>query len=291
MNRIMRSLIWLIVVVMPASGLLHAALPNLFKKQVLPAPPAIKVLIAHDKIGALIEVKGKYRIYDPKTNECLGLRYLGKRKYMQALCEGLQWGEEFPGVHQLLIVPDNQEITTVVDGIEYRGSLYVYDVEGYIHIVNEVDIEDFLHSMLAPLGQESHPEETLAAIAIASRTGAYYLKQNPKSAFWAVDGSKIGYQGYAVTNVRSELDTAIIATRYLIMTQGLTQEGKAIPFPALWKEHEKAFPGQTIPAQVSLAQADEMSKRGDNAAHILSKAFPNSTIVLMYAAEMKAVAK
>lgn len=264
---------------LPFTESLHSV--SLFSKPT-PAAPTIKVLIAHDLPGAIVEVKGKYNVYDPKTNEGLGVRYLGKRKYIQALKDGLQWGEEFPGIHQILIVPDNRSITTIVDGIEYRGSIYVYAIQGTLSIVNEVDIEDFLQSMLAPQSRGNHHPETLAAIAIAARTNAYSLRQNPKSPYWAVDGSKIGYQGYAVTNLDGPLEPAIEATRYLIMTSGLTPEGNATPFAASWAEQDKPMAQPAVPARLTLQAADEMSKNGNNAAHILAKAFPNSSIVLMY---------
>lgn len=281
MNMVIKLFIG-ILAFLPFAEPLSAAIPNPFSKPAIPAPPALKILIAHDKPGVVLEVKGKYNVYDPKTNASLGVRYLGKRKYIQALNDGLQWGEEFPGIHQILIVPDSKKVTTIVDGIEYRGSIYVYSIQGLLSIVNEVDIEDFLQSMLAPQSKDNHHPETLAAIAIAARTNAYFLKQNPKSPFWAVDGSKIGYQGYAVTNLDSPLEPAIEATRYLMMTSGLTQEGMAIPFAAYWPEQGKPLSQPAVPAQLTLKDADEMAKKGDNAAHILAKAFPNTSVVLMY---------
>lgn len=271
-----------LIALMPFIAPLDAAIMDIFSKPTCLAPPAIKVLIVQNKPGVVLEVKGKYHVYDPNTKEYLGLRYLGKRKFIQPLNDGIQWGEEFPGRHQLHIVPDNQSITTIVDGIEYRGSIYIYDVQGTICVVNEVEVEDFVQSILASQGRARHPTETLAAIAIAARTHTYYLMQNPKSPFWTVDASKVGYQGYAVTYGDSELDSAIQSTRYLILTQGLTQNGLAIPFPAYWEDQGKSLSDQAVASRISLNEGDTMAEKGDNAARILTKAFPETTIVLMH---------
>jgi stage II sporulation protein D len=277
-----KKLCLLVLAFMPFVAPADAAIADFFSKPACATPPAIKVLIVQNKPGVVLEVKGKYHVYDPNTKEYLGLRYLGKRKFIQALCDGIQWGEEFPGRHQLQIVPDNQCITTIVDGIEYRGSINIYDVQGAICVVNEVDVEDFVQSMLAPQARAKHSAETLAALAIAARTHAYYLMQNPKSPFWAVDASKIGYQGYAVTYGDSELDSAIYATRYLVMTTGLAQNGVAVPFPAYWGDQGKSLSEQSIAARISLNEGDSMAEKGDNAAKILTKAFPEIAIVLMH---------
>lgn len=270
--------------IMPFVVPLEAGITDLFSK---PAnanakPPAIKVLIVQSKPGVILEVKGKYHLYDPHKKEYLGLRYLGKRKFIQALRDGLQWEEEFPGVHQLHIVPDHPTTTTIVDGIEYRGSIYVYDVEGAICVVNEVDIEDFIQSMLAPQARETHPQEAWAAIAIAARTLAYYQMQHPWSPFWAVNGSQLGYQGYAVTYCNHELNAAVDATRYLIMSKGFTKEGYVVPFSALWQEQNASAVGNSGGSQISLREGDELAKKGEHAAQILAKAYPGTNIVLMH---------
>lgn len=251
-------------------------------------PQTIKVLIVQDSQGVVIETKGKYRLFDPKTNERISTRFIGKRKFIQALTDGLQWGEEFPGLHQLQIVPDTQGITTVVDGIEYRGAITVYDVCGLVNVVNEVDVEDFLQSTLAPCFRDPQPSEALAALAIAARTDAYYLAQNPCSPFWAIDARTAGYQGYAVTHCNSMIEPAIQATRYLIMSKGVTPEGRASAFPVQWGQQVIGkFVAKATPSKVSVSEADQMAQKGNHAAQILTKAFPDTTIVLMYAAQPK----
>ena len=59
--------------------------------------PSIKVLILHDKESADVEVKGKYKIFDPNTNvQLINMRLVGKNKPVEAMAAGLKWGEDFP---------------------------------------------------------------------------------------------------------------------------------------------------------------------------------------------------
>lgn len=255
---------------------------NTFWKPAQAMPPMIKVLIVHDEPGVIIEVKGKYKLYDPRTNEFISTRFIGKRKFMQALKDGLRWGEGFPGQHQLLIVPDDLSTTTIVDGIEYVGAIYVYDIGGSISVVNEVNIEDYLQSMLARQFLEPLNEETLAAIAISARTNAYAQAENPKNQYWAIDGRNSGYQGHAVTNRNTGIERAIKDTRYLIMSNAGKTEADAVPFFVQWNDGKGGRASDGQPGNITIADADQMAKKGNHAAQILQKAFPNSSIVLMY---------
>lgn len=249
------------------------------KNQGALSAPTIDVLIVHDKPGAIIEVKGKYKLYDPKTKEHISTRFIGKRKYMQPLAGGLRWGEEFPGVHQILIVPDSKETTTIVDGIEYKGAIYVYDVKGSLGVVNEVDIEDFVQSTLSHV-DPTLADETLAALAIATRTNAYFQSVNPKSLYWAIDSEDVGYKGFAVVDPDSSVNKAIASTRYLVLSRPGTIAAKPNPFATDWEKIFKVANGES--SRISLTDAESMAKNGDKADAILTKAYPNANIVLMY---------
>lgn len=259
----------------------------LFKRNPVNTPPMIRVLVVNERPGAVIEVKGKYRLYDPKDQSHISTRFIGKRKYIQALKGGLQWSEEFPSLHQLMIVPDEQNITVVVDGIEYRGSIYVYDVEGKISVVNEVYIEDYLASQLTPQVRASYPEEVFAAIAITARTNAYFQVENPKNNYWDVDGKSVKYQGYAVTDGRSPIEQAIEATRYLIMSRSAPDSPKAQPFQAQW-DFLRPTGSAILDSAISLQDAETMAKKGDHAAKILERAFPGTSMLLMHYSQGKA---
>ena len=47
------------------------------------APPTIKPLLVQDKVGVVLEVKGKYKIIDPHTGKHIGTRFDGKRKFIR----------------------------------------------------------------------------------------------------------------------------------------------------------------------------------------------------------------
>ena len=210
-------------------------------------------------------------------------RFVGKRKFIQAVHDGIKWGEEFPGLFQLVIIPDEKSTTTVVDGIEYTGPIFVYDIGGSISIVNEVSIEDFLSSTLANAYKSDTSKEYLAAVAIAARTATDYLSKNPKSPYFAVDGRAAGYEGKAVINNDSEIEQAIHDTRYMVMTTAVPGETSLNTFPAYWTAPQGlTAQGQEVLSKISQVDAMNMAKKGDNAAQILGKAFPGTTIELIH---------
>lgn len=241
-------------------------------------PPTLKVLIAHDKEKIGVEVRGGYHLYDPHTNEYLSNRFLSKGQYFQSVSGGLKWGEEFPGIHQLQIIPDDCSVM-LVDGHRYHGSLYIYDIGGAVGIVNEVSIERYLRDTLE--AKENLSDEALAALAITARTKAYYAAEHPSSRFWAVDAAKVGYLGDKPPHSPTPIERAIAATRYMILSNTTAYEGSTTPFPAEWDTGCQTQEDGVI-AKVSLADAETMAKKGDNAAQILGRAFPGAVIALTY---------
>ncbi|MGK5594038.1 MAG: SpoIID/LytB domain-containing protein [Parachlamydiaceae bacterium] len=243
-------------------------------------PPAIKILITHDQPGVVLEVKGKYKIFDPKNNSHISTRYMGKRKFVQAQNDGLKWGEGFPGVHQIKVVPDDTNTVTLIDGVEYKGSIYVYDVGGAISIVNEINVEDFLKTTLASQFENGTlPEEELSAIAITARTNATYQAKNPKNTFWDVEASKVGYEGQSHTHAQGyAIKKAIDKTRYMVMLKDQKL------FPAVWGTATggKINQEKVVFSRITLFEAEEMAKSGSNAAQILEKAFPETVLRLSY---------
>lgn len=247
------------------------------------APPQIDVLIVNDKPGVLLEVRGNYQLRDPNKNELLSKRYIGKKKYLQALSGGLRWGEEFPGLFQLQIVPEDPAMTTVVDGVEYRGTLFIYDIGGSISIVNRIPIENYLKSILPSKFNEDLPEETLAALVIASRTDAYYQTQNPRSRFWAVDAAQVGYRGVESERCDSAVEHAIDLTRHMALSKTGVYEGTLTTFPTKWSKQSAASGHQNGgAARISIGEAEDMARNGSHAAQILSRAFPGSHIEILY---------
>ncbi|MFA6915929.1 MAG: SpoIID/LytB domain-containing protein [Parachlamydiales bacterium] len=252
---------------------------NIFWKQEAP-PHVIKVLIMHDQPGALIEVRGKYQVYDPANTNHLTSRLMGRRQYLQPTHSGIKWGEEFPGIHQLQIVPDDSNTATIIDGKVYKGNLYVYDIGGSISIVNELPIEDYLMATMTPAIDPELPPESLAALSIAARTQALYYSQHPKNRFWSVDATKVGYEG--IGNIQNgPVAQAILSTKNMVMSKTGFYEG-VTPFGAQWGSQNggKSQTDDIVFARITLYDVEALAKRGENAAQILGKAYPNTMIML-----------
>lgn len=244
-----------------------------------PAPPSVKVLIVHGSDRVNVGVEGKYSIYDPKDHSYISSRYIGKRRDVEAMRDGLRWGEAFPGLYQFKIILDEPAAYVTVDGMHYSGAVSVYDVEGTISIVNDVLIEDYVGSILSSQADLSLEPETLAALAIVVRTNAYYLSQNPRTSYWAIDGSQTHFEGLIETpsNVQGELNM----TRGMILSRTGVYEKIATPFLAQFDDASMTLHRGAENARITLAQANAMAKEGAHAAEILAKAFPKSNILML----------
>lgn len=280
MIRILALMLAVYPLAMPVEAGLIEAVSSLFQKPAQTAPPKIKVLVVHDKVGAVLELKGKYKLFDPHTGEHISTRFIGKRKFIQTTSDGIKWGEEFPGIHQIMVIPDETATTAMVDGIEYHGPIYIYDIGGTISIVNQVSIEEYLSSTLAHDFRSPLSSEALAAVVIAARTAAYYQIENSPSEFWNVSGEDTNYEGFVAINPSSTIEKAIQATQYMIMSRSASSKD-VTPFPLQWKGTKgNGTPG--VVSEITIEEANEMAKKGDHAAQILAKAFPNTRIELMH---------
>jgi len=226
-----------------------------------PHSPTLRILIAHDLESATLEVQGKYRLFDPHDEEHIGTRFIGKKQRIEALGDGLKWGEAFPGIHQLTFVPAQPKTRIALDGVEYPGTLTIYDVGGTISVVNEVLIEELLKIVLPQSYPQAQIDELCAAIAIAARTNAYYDHDHPRNKFWDVTASALQYQG--VAHPSAIWNKALEETKYMVMSSTSAYEKVVTPFPVDWHPD---------------GQAEEMAKKGLHAAQILAQAFPGKSI-------------
>lgn len=193
-------------------------------------PATIKVLIAQKKSEIFLEAKGNYSIYNPQNEHLLSSGISTKRHLLTSTDQGLKWKDLFPGIYQIRLVPNDSKGSLLVDGIEYRGVIEIWDFKGKLYVVNEVDIERYLKSILTSQFPNAIDEEVMDAIAIVARTNAYYLASRKLDAPWHVDASEVNYQGYAVTLQNLHVDQAVNNTRYMV----LTYHGK--PFATTWSK-------------------------------------------------------
>lgn len=194
-------------------------------------PATIKVLLEKEKDKILIEAKGPYLMYNPLTNILIGQGNSKKKQWITPTSSGLSWGDLIPGNFELRLVPKDAKSTLLVNGIEYKGCVEIYDIKGKLHVVNEVDVERYLKSTLTFQFPQELDEEVMDSVAIAARTAAYYITAKNPVTYWHVDAKEVGYQGHAITLQNLHVDNAINNTRHMIMTYN------GQPFPATWTKN------------------------------------------------------
>ncbi|MBN2480032.1 MAG: SpoIID/LytB domain-containing protein [Parachlamydiales bacterium] len=198
-------------------------------------PESIQVLLAKNIDEALLEAKGSYVIYNPKDGMKISSSISGKRFMVKSTKSGIKWGEVFPGIHQIYIVPKKKNSSLIVNGIEYDGSIAIIKIKDKINIINDVDVESFLKATLAPQFPYPLDNEVMAAIAIAARTTAYSHVKRNKDAFWHISAEDTTYQGNAIIDPDSVVSNAVDRTKHIILVH--TKDGVNRPFAAIWTEN------------------------------------------------------
>jgi stage II sporulation protein D len=256
-------------------------------------PATIKLLIQKNGKDALIEVKGRYHVYEPISGTQLSTGIMSTRHLATQEEYGLKWGEKFPGTNQIRIVPGDSQTTILVNGIEYRGCVELYAIEGKLNIVNEVDVENFLKSTLTLQFPEPLADEVMNAVTIVARTHAYYLAAKGKNAFWHADAHEMNYQGSALTAHKIHVDRAVDLTRHAIMTFQNTpfaatwtkdSAGRTADFAAIFRKAITSPPGVTAPLAAKERERHKWSFTTSK--HALAKAanLPSISSVDLYLA-------
>ncbi len=102
----------------------------------------------------------------------------------------------------------------------YRGKIELHNVLGKIHIINVLNVEEYLYSVVPSEMPASWNNEALKAQAVASRTYTYYhlLKNNTKKTIYDVD-STTNFQAYKGIESENPSSTkAVQDTTGVIMT-------------------------------------------------------------------------
>lgn len=194
-------------------------------------PATIKVLLQEKEEKMLLEVRGPYKVFCPHTNVLISSSSSAKRNTIQTQKAGLFWGDSFPGTFGIRLVPSNHQSSILVNGIQYKGCVEIYDVNGKLRVINEVDVENYLRSCLATEFSQIKETEVLNALTILARTNAYYQVHRFPNAPWHVSAEEEHYQGYGATLQNLAIENAITETRHAILTY------KSEPFPTSWSEN------------------------------------------------------
>ncbi len=239
-----------------------------------PKSPTIKVQLFSEIEGAQVEVKGPHNVYDPNTGNKLASNFASSKYYAFPTNDGIKWGQEFPGVYQLLIVPDLKDGVVLVQGTEYPGMVYLYQFEGKLGIVNEVSFEDFVASIL------SHPDlegvkdqEMLASLAIVMRTQTLDWKANSQNKYWDIKAPFCQYQGRSYVRFDEPFLYAIKTTKDMVLAKSDNDSVTLGNIP--WFSKEKGFSYDKF--QVFL----DITKEKSDAKSILREVFPRNQICLI----------
>ena len=199
-------------------------------------PATLKVLLQRQTPEVVIEVKGRHYIYNPLDGTQLSSGINSKRFTASAQQYGIKWGENFPGCHQLRFVPGDSQSSILVNGIQYKGCIEIYLNDGKFNVINEVDVENYLKSVLSAEFQRPLNDEVMNAITIVARTNAYFQASRNAQAFWHISAEEVNYQGLAML-AKAHIDRAVETTRQAILTFN------DAPFAAAWTENSA---GKTV---------------------------------------------
>ncbi len=203
---------------------------NLFSAELSGTKGAVKVLIHSQLPELLLEIKGGYSIYNPLDNSRIAWSFFSTREKVTVDPHGIRWGDISSGFYQLRFVPSNSEGSVLINGIQYKGSVEIYQREGKFSVVNQISIEDYLKAALAAeFPNPLHPE-VMDALAILFRTQAYYLATNHKETFWHYTLDQNRY--YSVASIIPPHIKKAVE-----MTEGAILNYKGAPFFALWTEN------------------------------------------------------
>jgi len=199
------------------------------------APKEIRLLVASRK-GALIESRGHYRVYDTLSQEPLTFANKGKRLWVEARDEGLRLGDTLLNIKQVVFIPQDKKSTLLIDGIQYGGAVAIYSNNGKIFCVNEVNLEEYVASVLSNKLDHKAEREALHALAIIERTRAAYLAHTGEGKNWHAVAEDVGYTGYGSTKKKIGIEEAALATRSFILQSG-KQNAPLFGFDAPWCMH------------------------------------------------------
>jgi stage II sporulation protein D len=222
----------------------------------------INILLENEVSQALLETKGPYYIFNPYDGSRVSSGLLAKRFIIRATANGIRWGGEFPGIHQITLVPRSPDTSILLNGIQYDGKIVIYKIGNKINVINEIDVESYLKSILTDKFAFPLEQEVMSCIAIANRTTAYYQISRNQTVLWHVKATDINYNGNALIIPDSGVIQAIDATRDLILVN--QREGKNVPFSAIWHEHSA---GKTAPYNAVFRKDVNAPKIGVNAPH------------------------
>jgi hypothetical protein len=198
-----------------ASPKMHT--PSAVKDIHSPEGAHIRVLLEKETRAALLEVRGPYRIISLEGKKALSSGNYGKRYVVHAVRDGIRFGEEFPDLKEISIIPTSPQTDLFLNGFQYKGAFHIYLNENRrLTIVNSLPVEKYLRSTLAVKDVALKSKAAQEAYAILQRTRAIdSLKR--EEALWDVSAKDEGYFGFGVTSGESVLEKAVEMTPFMVL--------------------------------------------------------------------------
>ncbi len=247
---------------------------SLARVRYMPQEPLVKVLLAKEQPKLTVEVKGSHTIYDPYSGKKLDSSLLGSSYSMITTLDGVKWGQEFPGVYQILIVADEPSSGITVNGVSYGGVVAFYQVKDLLAAVNWLTLDDFTTSMMSSnfLPRETDQKEALAAYAIALRSKVCQQTHSSENTYYDLIAERCGYKGISVARTDASFVEAMKATKQLTLSG---QSGLAVPGLSF---DQRAI--EEIRNKIPLSDANNLAKDGKDARYILHKFYPDEMLCI-----------
>ena len=188
----------------------------------------------------------------------------------QPTAAGIQIGDtQFPPLVQIAPTEDG---VSYVNGRWYRGTLTLVNIDSELLVVNNVDLEQYLYSVVGAEMPASWNSEALRAQAIAARSYALAHIENPASDWYDI-GSNESYQMYR--GIESETDSTYAA---VVDTDGqvLVQDGHTLT--ALYASTDEVSNDAHSGIGMSQVGAAELADSGVLYEAILAHYYPGGEI-------------
>lgn len=240
------------------------------------ASPSIRVRVASHSTQLAIAVSNQGGIALPNGKMVAGLA--DAQPYQVSVSQdGLVIGDRvFP--NGVLLLPGTNGFVWV-DGHWYRGRVRLVWADGQLNAINEVDLEHYLYGVVGAEMLPGWQPEALKAQAIAARSYALALMEQPTNLYWDI-GNDEAYQCYQ--GVETETNTTIAAVE---ATRGtvLIKDGQIFPSQYASTDAISKLAHGGIGKSMSQTGAQTLAKQGATTLQILGYYYPGSRIGILQA--------
>jgi len=133
--------------------------------------PRIRVLVLQSEEPVIFSSKGCLGLYlDNGTREII---VNPETDTIFSVTDEMLTVDKLPAGQLVRLKADNEQ-NIKVNGLSYRGDIWVSTVKGQIFVINALDLEEYLYGVIPKEISPSWPEQALKTQAVAARTYALY---------------------------------------------------------------------------------------------------------------------